>query len=345
MTKGLLELKMIGTKEAEGIIALKKLNFMDTGLCDEEGNKFVYNVTDYMSKAINWIDRVILQNKLTHNSSWIKGVISAEASFSSAIDGGDPNTYKGFADSTSFKMYSNLIDAILYARKTKITQRNVRTLWCKVIGDLKDNPAADGELYRSADIQIDGHWSMHYASVPNAMSMYFKNAKSRTTITDCIARHYFFEYVHPFCCGNGRTGRVLFWEDLIRSVSPIFNMFFCSDVLFEYRGQYFHTFALGRQAIDGFHDITPFMEFMLYAIASSLRLPKSAEVFKDSALDYCLRKLNNASVVSRKDLIDNALYSSQTISAVLRKLESEKKILKTVVDGKTYYSFDLSPIL
>ena len=82
---------------------------------------------------------------------------------------------------------------------------------------------------------------------------YNQNRKKLPTIVLAAVVHNQFEYVHPFEDGNGRVGRLLMNNILIKNKLPPVN------ISMDYRGQYYEALRLFNRA----GDIRPTIELML----------------------------------------------------------------------------------
>ena len=68
-------------------------------------------------------------------------------------------------------------------------------------------------MFRSGDVRVGAHIPPHYTNVSALMIELcdFINSEQYDEFPFIKAAliHYMFESIHPFCDGNGRTGRVL----------------------------------------------------------------------------------------------------------------------------------------
>lgn len=96
----------------------------------------------------------------------------------------------------------------------------VRSIWERVTaGEIKKKNKPDGEIFRAQPVYISNastgktiHWP--YADEDKVIYdmkelITFMNDDSIPFIPKALISHFFFEYVHPFYDGNGRTGRYL----------------------------------------------------------------------------------------------------------------------------------------
>ncbi|MDR1044360.1 MAG: Fic family protein [Candidatus Adiutrix sp.] len=83
-------------------------------------------------------------------------------------------------------------------------------------------------------------------------------------IVEAIAAHVYFEWIHPFGDGNGRTGRLLEYYILMRSELPLIAGHILSNFYNNTRGKYYKMFEICKDqrglspffayAVEGFRD-------------------------------------------------------------------------------------------
>lgn len=79
--------------------------------------------------------------------------------------------------------------------------------------------------------------------------------------------HFWLAYVHPFCDGNGRTARAVFYWYMLRRGYWLFEYVSISRVIYRRRAQYEKAFLYSE--IDD-RDLTYFLTFHLHAIEAAL---------------------------------------------------------------------------
>lgn len=86
-------------------------------------------------------------------------------------------------------------------------------------------------------------------------------------VIKAILLHFWLAYIHPFCDGNGRTARALFYLYMIRRGYWLFEYVSISSVILNKRTQYERAF-LYSETDDA--DVTYFLTFHLRAIETAL---------------------------------------------------------------------------
>lgn len=133
---------------------------------------------------------------------------------------------------------------------------------------LVDNPGR----WRSGGVGVFGeqgcvHLAPPAERVPILMSDLFnwlKTTDDHLLIRSCVF-HYEFEFIHPFIDGNGRIGRL--WQSLILTqLNPLFAHLPVENMVFSNQQAYYDAINASTAAGES----TPFIEFMLYEILSTL---------------------------------------------------------------------------
>ncbi len=138
-----------------------------------------------------------------------------------------------------------------------------------LMAGLVDNP---GKL-RSGDVGIwRGSKLLHMAPPASRVPTLIMDLLGWVRRTDAhplvasAAFHYEFEFIHPFPDGNGRMGRL--WQTLVLSQwQPMLAWLPVDTILFQRHQDYYVQLACA----DASSDCTGFIEFILQAIADSLR--------------------------------------------------------------------------
>jgi Fic family protein len=146
------------------------------------------------------------------------------------------------------------------------------------------------------------------------------------------AFHYEFEFIHPFADGNGRLGRL--WQTLILSRwQPILAWLPVETVVRQRQQAYYAALAHA----DASSDCSGFIEFMLQAIADSLREAIQAPVTVETSVEMTVERGQTTSALvlaalgrqPELTLAEVALQigrSLRTVERVAAKLQSEGKL-------------------
>ncbi|MBO8453167.1 MAG: Fic family protein [Bacteroidetes bacterium] len=134
---------------------------------------------------------------------------------------------------------------------------------------LMDNP---GHFRASGVGVFEGDRCVHLAPpairVPGLISDLFhwlKHASDHLLIRSCVF-HYEFEFIHPFCDGNGRMGRL--WQSLILGrLNPVFGHLPIENLVYASQQSYYDAIESSTQKADS----GPFIDFMLNEILNALK--------------------------------------------------------------------------
>ena len=166
------------------------------------------------------------------------------------------------------------------------------------------------------------------------MFSYLKESDDSLLIKSCVF-HYEFEFIHPFCDGNGRMGRL--WQQLILAkLHPIFKLVCIEELLERFQPEYYA--ALRRSDEKGSSE--DFVEFMLGIIKEAikqLKLKPSIENNFESRLNYARDLLT---VFKRADYMK--IFPGISTATASRDLASgvKKGILeKSQSNNQTMYMF------
>lgn len=154
----------------------------------------------------------------------------------------------------------------------KITKDKLIKVWQVLTKDCKDNTELQGNEYRIDEVTVTGS---SFVAVPcseldTAMEEFISFYNSRLLDNHPFLKasiiHYAFETIHPFCDGNGRLGRLLINNYLIRQGIESAKAVSFSMEIDKSRGLYDYAF-IAAENIHG--DCTPFLEYMLERMANA----------------------------------------------------------------------------
>lgn len=151
-------------------------------------------------------------------------------------------------------------------------------MWNMLTDGARDNEDIKGEKYRSGNVGVGSHMGLNYEHVEDAMnawlSFYNSNKLDDHPFIKAALLHFAFEYIHPFCDGNGRCGRLLMVNYLIGQGYDKFKAISFSRSIAKNYNEYYSVFA---QSENSYTDCTPFLEYML-------------DVFDDAIYDVIYEK-------------------------------------------------------
>lgn len=124
-----------------------------------------------------------------------------------------------------------------------------REIWNELVGDEEKDEMPDGDLFRRAPEEIiDGDKTIHEGDenekeIINDLQSLLEemNGHYLPSIEKCFIAHYFYEYIHPFYDGNGRTGRFIACSYLARKLD-ILTAVSLSSTIAENKDYYYKPF-------------------------------------------------------------------------------------------------------
>jgi Fic family protein len=166
----------------------------------------------------------------------------------------------------SERMTRNGFDAVklLNLYGNRIDEDNLVKIWKVLTDGCCDNLSVQGEKYRIDDVYVGTFIPPSAEAVPALMKEWinFYNSPSYDTIPfiKTSILHFAFETIHPFCDGNGRMGRLLMNNYLIRQGIESARAVSFSMQIDKTRNHYDAAFDDAENSVN---DITPFLHYML----------------------------------------------------------------------------------
>ena len=212
-----------------------------------------------------------LENELLSTNE-IEGVRSTRKEVSDAILSAITS------DNTSNRFHS-LAYIYLGIRKNESIKieniQEIRNIWDRVTdGEIKKKNMPDGDIFRAEPVYIEDsstgekiHWPYSDESkIKEDMIalIEFMNNDSIPFIPKALISHFFFEYVHPFYDGNGRTGRYLACAYLGKKLDYLTGVNLSYSISKE-KDKYYKAFE-EVEHIKNFGDATRFIEIMMEII-------------------------------------------------------------------------------
>ncbi|WP_303132893.1 Fic family protein [Olsenella phocaeensis] len=197
------------------------------------------------------IDEVVSTNEL-------EGVHSTRRQVSDALDlelsMDDPSRDRRFREFA--KLYLDLSD---HDRGYPSSPEDVRRVYDLVMrGEDMHGVVPDGRLFRAGGVEIIGanQKVLHVGIEPEekiieaiARMIELADRKDMPQTFSAIIAHYYFEYIHPFYDGNGRTGRYLLALYLSRPLSTLTSLSL-SRVIAENRAAYYKSFKQAESPLN-----------------------------------------------------------------------------------------------
>lgn len=137
-------------------------------------------------------------------------------------------------------------------------------VWDILVEGACQNSSIRGERFRTGNVQVGKHVGLNPQLLDDAMSNWV-NYYNSSTLNDhpfikAALLHFAFEFIHPFCDGNGRCGRLLMNNFLIGQGYDKIKAISFSRSIEQYRLEYDVALAAGDNT---YADCTKFIEFIL----------------------------------------------------------------------------------
>lgn len=178
----------------------------------------------------------------------------------------------------------------------------LQALWSVVIDLVCENTSAGADGFRSGMVFVsNGSYIAHMPADPEMISPMLSSMLDYTTgdaILDAIVKHFYFEYIHPFCDGNGRIGRLLCEHDL-GTLIPLSKSISCRRP--DYYA-YLKSMDGNRVSIDAF------VEYMLQRIIVATNI---------ASLDWSVLEVPELTILSKVDRYGYGDVSKRTAQIML----------------------------
>ncbi|WP_323080028.1 Fic family protein, partial [Limosilactobacillus reuteri] len=177
----------------------------------------------------------------------IEGIRSSKKEIGEAVDNVINKSLK------EDKRFEGLVKQYLKLNNGRFNSINkveeFREIWNELVGDEEKDEMPDGDLFRRAPEEIiDGDKTIHEGDenekeIINDLQSLLEemNGHYLPSIEKCFIAHYFYEYIHPFYDGNGRTGRFIACSYLARKLD-ILTAVSLSSTIAENKDYYYKPF-------------------------------------------------------------------------------------------------------
>jgi len=249
--------------------------------------------------------------------------------------------------------------------RTIKTPNDIRNLYDYVFKDVidkKDIP--DGKYFRKDKVHVsDGVKNVHEGFYPekiinSTMDEFLKlyNSNKETCIKNIIS-HFMIETIHPYYDGNGRLGRLLFTNQLLKDTNSR-SSFLISTAFNSNKHKYYKAFKEGRD-VHQFGCINEYIEIILNILISHFDLEinnmktylSKIEVNPSISLSKSEKIVYNLLIeatylsdygVSINELIKYSKLSRRTIMYIMNKFKENKYLLDTKIGKTTYHKIIIS---
>jgi len=246
-----LQKKGITKTDLTRIIGISSRTIAKIAKCEKLSRKTMQKIADYLGceagdlcreKSDNAILQILrdekeakisgglyheLQVRMTYNSNHIEGSKLTEDQTrlifeTNTIDVGDGVPVDDILETVH---HFRAIDYVIDTAEEELSEEIIKRLHYILKHDTKDSTLswfAVGDYKQRANM-VGGRETAKPKDVPKRMKALLEdyNARDTVTISDVIALHAEFEYIHPFQDGNGRVGRLVSLKECLRhSIIP-----------------------------------------------------------------------------------------------------------------------------
>ncbi|MBF2566427.1 Fic family protein [Listeria welshimeri] len=213
----------------------------------------------------------------------------------------------------STKRFIGLVKLYGYVSdETEITNiLQFREIYDELVSDEVDEECKlDGEIFRKSFVGVQKNGAfVHKGVEPEARIIDYLNRlinfiqnNSMPDLFKYMVAHYYFEYIHPFYDGNGRTGRYLVCSWIGKTLDR-FSSITLSYIINRHKDEYYKAFEQASHPLNA-GEITFFCEKMLeFLIEGQKRIIEDMEE-KENKLNVMLRNIKELSGKD-KELNDN----------------------------------------
>ena len=146
----------------------------------------------------------------------------------------------------------------------RLSSRILRTTWEILTDGCRNNEDIIGIQYRTGNVQVGNHVGLNHLLLNEMMNswidFYNGNSLKEYPFIKAAFLHFTFEHIHPFCDGNGRMGRLLMNNFLIKEGYEKIEAVSFSRSIEKSRSEYDTAFLISDNV---YSDCTYFIEYML----------------------------------------------------------------------------------
>lgn len=203
----------------------------------------------------------------SYSTATIEGAVSTIADTIKLVDGTKKPKNK------SENMIQNNINAIKFLNKNgfKFVEADILNLWNLLTKDVLDNKEIQGIKYRNDNVIVGKHKPPSADKLDNYMEIFIDFCNDRISNINPYIKaaiiQFMFVWIHPFCDGNGRTGRILSTQYLINSGLEKYKKISISSLILKTREKYYKSL---KESENEYNDITFFIIYYLDIIYNTL---------------------------------------------------------------------------
>lgn len=258
----------------ERVSRIIKLNYI-SGI---SGENIVISLTDNVQKLLNKVSSDLFNSTFNLStedildevisSARIEGSNATIESVKCCID----SEYKSKSD----MMALNILDAQrVYGNKRVISLKDIVGMWRVLSRDVCENMSKQGIMFRSGMVYIgDGFNVTHVPEKPERIQdkmeslVKFLNCSNVGVILKGIVCHYYIEYIHPMCDGNGRLGRLL--QNIVIGNSIYISSIVNANIKGYYRAIKDSNLPCNVCGLGMCLDVGPFVEYILLCMSMAI---------------------------------------------------------------------------
>ena len=250
-----------------------------TGLCEgESGVEFCFvptkKIQDLEQEIIEMYPQISIEdndvelcNEIFHTSK-IEGANTTYKRTQQLHDGHPVDEDNYFSDMMVLGGFRATKLLNLYGNK--LNEDILLKMWNTLVDGACQNEDIRGNKYRIGNVGVGNHIGLNYEyiddAIKNWLDYYNSENLNEHPFIKAALLHFTFEFIHPFCDGNGRAGRLLMVNYLINQGFDACKAVSFSRSIEKNRAAYDNAFVVSENS---YSDVTPFIEYMLNIYADA----------------------------------------------------------------------------
>ena len=241
------------------------------------------------------------------------------------------------------RMVVNTIAGSVYAYGRPVTEKNIRTLWDKIVDGVCENTDYMGTKYRDGMVYIGSashivHTPAQPDMLPELMEKWFAYREQETSdlLIQSFVAHFYFVYVHPFCDGNGRAARILNASHLYHGGYKKMKSLPLANAINNQLSGYYTSLSDSEAVLNGIEkgwlDLSPFVSYMLDAFERCLVDAALSRNTLSEAERKLLERMNKAGI--------HAEITTKKAAGILQRSDSATRTLLNGLVQKGYLTVD-----